>query len=725
MSSRNSSPRRMNLSPDVRGRPARPHIPTEDEIRAMFGPARTLGAPEDACIAMDNRLASSGVYTLLQHTFETDMAPAAQFMGYGALQNIAQNGLIRACIETVADDMTRAWIGLKREGAGPRTGEDDELLTELAHAADSLELQRIFHEAVELVGYEGGAFIFIDTGVSGDALLTPLHMGAYSAELRPGGILRFVVIDPVNVFPGDYNSLSPLSPDYFRPRWWWVLGQRVHASRLIRLTANEVPVLLKPAYNFLGIPQAQILWDYVLHFQECRAAEARLLTKFSMTVFKTSMADILFSAGGTATLDARMRYMIQTMNNDGVLAVDKEAEDVIKLETPLSGVTDIVRQSLEILAALNRTPAVKLLGISPSGFNATGESDIRNYYDHITSQQEKVLRNGMRTVLDCMQLHLRGEIDPSVTFDFAPLGEEDRAALATMQKTKADTIAVYLDRDIISPEEARKALADDPDSGFADIDPEAVPEGNGMPDELPGEAGAELDDVDKAGAVYDAALDFTNDAEIWRTARNGKKYQIDTESGEITKGNLGQKSWDSPAEQNARRDKVEDAMREIANGKTEATVPGLRNDLAQYGGTNDVTIIRGDEKKGLIHIKERHGMASIAPVLEAVANGKITRCSRGNKTVAIQKDGYEAILSLEEHGKQKTWLLTGYGILDDRKKVPTGDSGKVCTRHASTHTGPTSSRPGMGAVSSFSQKIGQLLEKSNLGSADTGKEGQA
>lgn len=503
MSSRNSSPRRMNLSPDVRGRPARPHIPTEDEIRAMFGPARTLGAPEDACIAMDNRLASSGVYTLLQHTFETGMAPAAQFMGYGALQNIAQNGLIRACIETVADDMTRAWIELKREGAGPRTGEDDELLTELAHAADSLELQRIFHEAVELVGYEGGAFIFIDTGVSGDALLTPLHMGAYSAELRPGGILRFVVIDPVNVFPGDYNSLSPLSPDYFRPRWWWVLGQRVHASRLIRLTANEVPVLLKPAYNFLGIPQAQILWDYVLHFQECRAAEARLLTKFSMTVFKTSMADILFSAGGTATLDARMRYMIQTMNNDGVLAVDKEAEDVIKLETPLSGVTDIVRQSLEILAALNRTPAVKLLGISPSGFNATGESDIRNYYDHITSQQEKVLRNGMRTVLDCMQLHLRGEIDPSVTFDFAPLGEEDRAALATMQKTKADTIAVYLDRDIISPEEARKALADDPDSGFADIDPEAVPEGNGMPDE----AGAELDDVDKAGAVYDAAFE--------------------------------------------------------------------------------------------------------------------------------------------------------------------------------------------------------------------------
>ena len=218
------------------------------------------------------------------------------------------------------------------------------------------------------------------------------------------------------------------------------------------------------------------------------------------------MEDILYSAGGTAQIDTRIRYMIQTMTNDGVLAVDKESEDVVKLETPLSGVIDIVRQSLEILAALNRTPAVKLLGISPSGFNATGESDIRNYYDPITSQQEKVLRDGIKKALDCIQLYLRGTIDPSVTFDFAPLGEEDRAALATLQKTKADTIAVYMDRDIISQEEARQSLASDPDSGFSDIDPAEVPQGNGMPDALPeaGEGGLmpDIDDVDKAGAVY-------------------------------------------------------------------------------------------------------------------------------------------------------------------------------------------------------------------------------
>ena len=149
------------------------------------------------------------------------------------------------------------------------------------------------------------------------------------------------------------------------------------------------------------------------------------------------------------------------------------------------------------------------------------------------------------------------------------------------------------------------------------------------------------------------AQGVTQDAPEWRISGNGKHYKIDTETGEITKGNIGQTKWDSPSAQGSRRDKVEDAMREIANGRPEATVRGLRNDLEQYGGTNDVTIMRGDDKKGLIHIEQRHGIASVAPVLEAVANGKITRFVEGNKTVHIDKDGYRAILSLEEHGKKK------------------------------------------------------------------------
>lgn len=63
-----------------------------------------------------------------------------------------------------------------------------------------------------------------------------------------------------------------------------------------------------------------------------------------------------------------------------------------------------------------------------------------------------------------------------------------------------------------------------------------------MPGEMPPGMGgeAEIDDVDKAGAVYDAV--FAGDDEVWRTSKGGKHFQIDTETGEIVKGNLGQKA---------------------------------------------------------------------------------------------------------------------------------------------------------------------------------------
>jgi len=482
---------------------------TVEEVKQRYRPPLTLGTPDDVRMACDSQLEDCGVFSLLQHSFAMGQMPQAQFLGYGVLQQIAQNGLIRACIETTADDMTRNWVELKREGEkdDPDTPENEaDALPKIAAECERLHLRRILHDAACYVGYMGGCLIYIDTGETNpDALRLPLNISSMSAELRNDRPLRFIVIDPINVFPGVYNSTSPLRQDYFVPKTWWVLGQEVHASRLIRLVANEVPTLLKPAYNFLGLAQAQLLWDYVMHFQECRVASQRLLSKFSLTVFKTDMANILFQASGTDELDKRIALLVRNRSNDGVEAIDKE-EEILKLETPIGGVTDVVRQALEILAAINRTPAVKLLGISPAGFNATGESDIRNYYDHILSQQEKVLRPAIKRMLDLIQIRMFGKVDKSITFDFSSLSEADQAAEAATQKTKADTMAVLLDRNIVSPEECRKRLADDPDSGFADIDVDDLPEPpeEGMEEEPPAEP--DIDDVDKAGAVNDEAI---------------------------------------------------------------------------------------------------------------------------------------------------------------------------------------------------------------------------
>lgn len=494
MSRRKKMPQMQNMTvrrPFFLGFDAAPCSMPFPDAREMFAPARTLGAPEDMRLAQDAALEAAGVYSLIQHSMELGIwSGSTQFMGYAALQQIAQHGLLRACIETVADDMTRRWINVVSQNeadaqkAGPfdMAGENAaaEQRNKFCDALDVHKVQDIFHRACELVGYEGGCFVFIDTGVSGDALAERLDKSGKGAELTQDGTLRFVLIDPVNCAPGSYNSTNPLAQDYFVPEWWMVQGVRVHASRLIRMVANEPPLLMRPAYNFLGIPQAQLLWDYVLHFQENRDAANRLLNKFSLTALKTSMEATLQEAGGVQQMDARMQVLARYRNNDGVLAIDKEAEELIQINTPLSGVRELVQQSLEHLAALNRTPAVKLLGISPSGFNATGESDIRNYYDHISSQQEKVIRPALGEVFRVLSVHLFGTPDAGMRFEFAPMSENDAAATAMAQQQRAASITALVSSQVISPDEARTYLRNSPDSGFDFLDHEDVPESDMM-----------------------------------------------------------------------------------------------------------------------------------------------------------------------------------------------------------------------------------------------------
>ena len=435
-------------------------------------PITMSGVSKDEYKEMNMAFDSAGGFntiyeSLTQHAYDLGQYPITSFVGYGVLQQIAQQGLIRACIQTVSDDLSRKWI--KIDGC-----DDPQKLEIIENELKKLHIKDLFHKAVTTTGYMGGAFIFIDTGE--DDLTLPLAINDLSAELKEGSKVKFVVVDPVNVSPIEYNCIDPLRDDYMQPRMWQVLGKRVHASRLLPFVENQPPMLLKPNYNFLGIPQAQILWDYVMHFNQTRASTARLLEKISLLVVQTDMDAVLSDEHGIELFDAKMEFLERYRNNDSVFVCDKESEGVMNVQTTIAGCTDVVRQSLELIACINRTPAVKLLGISPSGFNATGESDLKNYYDYVASKQE-LYREQIQTIINVIQLCEFGTIDPAITFKFEPLNEENKASQAMTAQTKIGALTQLVDRQAMSAEELRTAVREDEDLGLSFLDEE-------MPEEL-------------------------------------------------------------------------------------------------------------------------------------------------------------------------------------------------------------------------------------------------
>lgn len=453
----------------------------------------TSGAKQTERVALDNQfketVAMDGLYeSLTAHAVDMGQFPLTSFVGYGVLQQIAQNGMIRNCIKTVADDCTREWITIK--GGDDTPVETIEKLQDLQDR--KYHLQKIFNDAITKVGFMGGAFVFIQTNPikeAGDVDLTlPLRVNSQSSELGMDNPVKFIVIDPVNVSPAEYNANDPLRDDYMKPSVWMVLGKRVHHSRLLTLYTNEPPTLLKPAYNFLGIPQAQILWDYVNHWNECRVSAQDLIKKLSLLIYYTDMQSRMGSYGGVQELDDIMEVLRHYRDNNSVFVADKESDQVDNVQTSVGGVQDIVRQAQEMIAAINRTPAVKLFGISPSGFNATGESDIRNYNDHIRSQQE-LFRPAIQTCLDVIQLTEFGEIDRSITFEFNELNLDNESSQAMNFNSRVTALATLKDRNAISAEEMRQAVRNEDASHLSFLSDEAPEpeEGDLMTDDASGD----------------------------------------------------------------------------------------------------------------------------------------------------------------------------------------------------------------------------------------------
>lgn len=417
----------------------------------------------------DAMLQSCGVYGAVG-----DIHGFPHFMGYGVLSALSQNGIVRAGVELRADEMTRRWIEFDYNGEAS----DEEAGNEVSEQITRFGLKRLFRDAAQMCGFFGGCLSYIDVGdISDEDLRLPL--GTDSDTIRPGTIKGFKLVEPVYISPGRYSCANPIDKDYFVPQSWLVNGREIHASRFLYFAEDKPPTLLLPSYNFFGIPLVQIAMEAVKNFERTSDAAARLLQKFSCTVFATNMDDVM--TGGTGeNIRKRIQHFALYRDNDGVEVIDKETEQISESSKPLSGVTEIVRQQMELVAAMFGEPAVKLWGISPGGFNATGESDMQSHYEHIHAVQERIFRDPLEYVIRLLQLNSTGAVDDALTFKFVPLFDESKDIMARRNKTVADTYATLIDRGVISGAEARMALANDPDSGFANIDADAEIEPPGM-----------------------------------------------------------------------------------------------------------------------------------------------------------------------------------------------------------------------------------------------------
>lgn len=404
----------------------------------------------------------------------TDPSFFGGFMGYPTLSILAQSGDFRNVPETNALEMTREWGKVKVKGDGDKDLTDKVQMLE--EELTRLDVRNLVRRHIENEGLFGMSHLFVKIKGQDDKTELPLVMENVPRESLEG----FILIEPIHSTPAAFNASDPLAFDFYKVNNWFVQGVNIHQDRLLTLVTRPVPDLLKPAYNFGGLSMIQIMKPYVERFQRDTDSISDLISKFSLTALKTNMENILSGGDeGVSQLLLRTQMLNQFRDNLNTLLMDMEGEELVQLNTPLTGLVDLWAKSQELMAMPSHTPLVKLTGITPSGLNASSDGEIRVYNDWIKSLQNAFILPQMMQIIRIMQMSLFGSIDDNIVFEFANLHQLNDSEQADVNLKKAQVAQILIDSGVISQEDERDRIAQDEDSGYGGIDPEDVPE---MPD---------------------------------------------------------------------------------------------------------------------------------------------------------------------------------------------------------------------------------------------------
>ena len=458
-------------------------------------------------MAMDAGINSAYSFAAMESAYEDGLT----FLGFQQLSILSQRAEYRRPAEIIAREMTRKGWKLQVSGEDDKSKKIDAIEAEF----DRLKLTHTIAKAVEQDGLFGRSQIFLDLGddtASPDGrkeLITPLKLD--DRKLGKGAIKRLTVIEPLWTYPNDYNSNNPFDETFFKPQTWFVMGTEIHATRLLTIIGRPVSDLLKPAYAFGGLSLTQMAKPYVDNWLRTRQSVSDLLHSFSVMGLKTNLGEIL-NGGAAEMLRKRVQLFNQTRDNRGLMVLDKDTEELFNVSTSLGSLDHLQAQAQEHQSAVTGIPLSILLGITPSGLNASSEGEIRTFYAWVHAQQESVLGEPLNYILKAVQLSLFGEIDPEITLAFEPLWAMDDKELAEVRKTEADTDAIYLQQGVITQQESRARLAGQEDSPYMGLDLSVdLPDPQGSP----ADEGDPLDDAEGGDddGGNDAKKKFAGDAE--------------------------------------------------------------------------------------------------------------------------------------------------------------------------------------------------------------------
>jgi phage-related protein (TIGR01555 family) len=362
-------------------------------------------------------------------------------------------------IDRVVDDGTREDITI--------TGEDEAF--DFASVQSQLEdLDAVNHvgEAWRWSRLYGGSLLFMNIE-DGQKMSEPLDL----ANARKLVSLR--AIDSTVVMPeGEKSGMG--SRGFLMPEWYRVMpgvaggdggdDRIIHRSRVIRFDGVKVPARVAIRNGGWGPSILDRVGTEVMRLGTVMGYLSNIMHDVSVQVYTMEGLRDAICGRDQSMSEEDMKQMFQTikqtMDNLHMLVLDNK-DEYKEVSRSVTGLSELADKFIDSLVRATDMPRTVLLGEQPSGLNASGDSEVRSWFDFVKSQQRTVLTPALTKLLNVV-FAIRGnngeDVPDEWTIDYAPLWQPSEAETAATQLQQAQTDELYMLNSVYTAEETRERL---------------------------------------------------------------------------------------------------------------------------------------------------------------------------------------------------------------------------------------------------------------------------
>lgn len=327
----------------------------------------------------------------------------------------------RKIVQLPPGDMLRRW----RDFEG--LGEDQQKA--VRRIEDAVFLRRALYDVQQLTRRNGGAVLLMD-------------LEDNRQPFEPIGNIRSIR----GLYPIERSNVTVMPSDTFlsyypfgkEPEIYYIYGHPVHQSRVIPFRGNFLPSSNQREDNyFFGDSVLGPIFEELLQNMSVRQTVAQLVQEVGTPIYQLQNLWAMLGTKKYQQLTDYLQFINSTKSTHNAVLMDL-ADKLELLQVQFNGLFQTMKEFREPICAAADIPMTKFWGTSPGGLNATGESDIRNYYDGLESDRTQSIDPAL-TKLDPILLPLAG-VAPEEPYTWQPLWQPTEKEQAENERTEADAM---------------------------------------------------------------------------------------------------------------------------------------------------------------------------------------------------------------------------------------------------------------------------------------------